>query len=84
MLPAGHHFKGYTKRKGNTRSNLAGGGGAYGVFMESLCWLTMTMHQIRVAGHLGVRLPATPPPRALGDKELFVIECSQKLLCEMP
>ena len=43
-----------------------------------------TMQLIRVAGHLGVRLKATPPPRALDDEELFVIEGSQKLLCTVP
>ena len=37
------------------------------------------MHLIRVAGHLGVRLPATPPPRALDDEELFVIQSSWAL-----
>ena len=32
-----------------------------------------------MAGHLGVRLPATPPPpRALDNEELFVIEGSTK------
>ena len=31
-----------------------------------------------VAGHLGVKLPATPPPRgALDDDELFIIEGSK-------
>ena len=44
---------------------------------------TACVQLIRVAGHLGVRLPATPPPRAPDDEELFVIEGSQKLLCKM-
>ena len=31
-----------------------------------------------VAGHLGVRLPATPPPQgALDDEELFIVEGSK-------
>ena len=30
---------------------------------------------LHVAGHLGVKLPATPPPHgALDDEELFIIE----------
>ena len=33
---------------------------------------------LHVAGHLGVRLPATPPPRgALDDEELFIVEGSK-------
>ena len=32
------------------------------------------MHLIGVAEHLGVRLPASPPPRALDNEELFVVE----------
>ena len=32
------------------------------------------MHLIGVTEHLGVRLPAFPSPRALDDKELFIIE----------
>ena len=32
------------------------------------------IHLITVAEHLEVRLPASPPPRALDDEELFVIE----------
>ena len=33
---------------------------------------------LHVAGHLGVRLPATPPPRgALEDEELFIVEGSK-------
>ena len=33
---------------------------------------------LRVAGHLGVRLPATPPPwGALDDEELFIVEGSK-------
>ena len=35
------------------------------------------MHLLRVVGHLGVRLRATPPHRALDDEELFVVEGSQ-------
>ena len=35
------------------------------------------MQLIRVADHLGVRLPATPPPQALDDEELFVIKGSE-------
>ena len=36
--------------------------------------ITARMHLIGVAEHLGVRLPASPPPRALDNEELFVIE----------
>ena len=33
---------------------------------------------LHVAGHLGVRLPATPPPQgALDDEELFIVEGSK-------
>ena len=33
---------------------------------------------LQVAGHLGVRLPATPPPQgALDDEELFIVEGSK-------
>ena len=33
---------------------------------------------LHVAGHLGVRLPATPPLRgALDDEELFIVEGSK-------
>ena len=32
------------------------------------------MHRIEVTEHLRVRLPASPPPRALDDEELFIIE----------
>ena len=32
------------------------------------------MHRIGVTEHLGVGLPASPPPREFDDKELFVIE----------
>ena len=33
---------------------------------------------LHAAGHLGVRLPATPPPRgALDNKELFIVEGSK-------
>ena len=34
------------------------------------------MQQITVADHLGVRLSASPPPPALDDQELLVIEGS--------
>ena len=36
--------------------------------------ITARMHLIGVTEHLGVRLPASPPPRALDNEELFVIE----------
>ena len=33
---------------------------------------------LHVAGHLGVRLPTTPPPRkALDDEEIFIVEGSK-------
>ena len=33
---------------------------------------------LHVAGHLGVRLPVTPPPPgALDDEELFIVESSK-------
>ena len=42
------------------------------------------MYLIRVAGHLGVRLRATPPPRALDDEELFAIEGSKNSSAQCP
>ena len=36
--------------------------------------ITARMHLIGVTEHLGVRLPASPPLRALDNEELFVIE----------
>ena len=53
---------------------VGGGGGADNVYMESLCRLTMTMHLIQVAEHLGVRLLASPPHRALDNQQLLAIE----------
>ena len=36
--------------------------------------MNQCMHLIGVTEHLGVRLPASPPPRALDNEELFVVE----------
>ena len=67
------------KRKEIPETN-AGGGGRGVVLVRTRCMTTMFIHEsqrihrIEVAGHLRVRLPATPPPRALDDEELFIIE----------
>ena len=47
------------------RACVCGGGGGCG----GAC-----VHLIQVAEHLRVRLPASPPPGALDDEELFIIE----------
>ena len=36
-------------------------------------------HLIRVAEHLGVRLPASSPPRALDNQQLLAVEGSQRI-----
>ena len=70
--------------KTNVRSNkncatwlsLEGGGGGADLSVAEMC-LSISLHAcilIGVTEHLGVRLPASPPPRALDNEELFVIE----------
>ena len=51
-----------------------GGGGADSVYYDVSVDIAKRVHRIQVAEHLGVRLPASPPPRALDDEELFIIE----------
>ena len=36
--------------------------------------IAASVHPITVAEHLGVRLPASPPPRALDDQQLLAVE----------
>ena len=45
--------------------------------MICLCRYTIAgMHLIGVTEHLGVRLPASPPPQALDNQQLLAIEGS--------
>ena len=46
--------------------------------MVTTTWRCNESENLHVAGHLGVRLPATPPPQgALDDEDLCIIEGSK-------
>ena len=77
------NHNGHTNKETRVLSQTPGGGGGCGcggcgpengIRRSCLSMKRRCMRRVGVAEHMGVRLPASPPPRALDDKELFVIE----------
>ena len=67
-------------RGGEGREWVGRGGGGGVVVVRTVCMTKMfiherqRMHRIGVTEHLGVRLPASPPPGALNNQQLLDIE----------